>query len=111
MTILKMMKSKTPYYAVIFTSTRTEGDNGYAEMAQQMEDLAKIQRGYIGIESAKGEVGITVSYWESLEAIANWKAHTDHIFAQQKGINDWYITYKVRICLVEREYDFSKIPA
>ncbi len=99
---------KTPYYAVIFTSTRTEGDNDYAEMAQQMEDLAKRQPGYLGIESAKDEVGITVSYWENLKAIADWKANTDHLFAQQKGIKDWYQWYKVRICLVEREYDFNK---
>ena len=99
---------KTPYYAVIFTSTRTEGDNDYAEMAQQMEDLAKRQPGYLGIESAKDEVGITVSYWENLKAIADWKANTDHLFAQQKGIRDWYQWYKVRICLVEREYDFNK---
>jgi len=102
------MESKTPYYAVIFTSTRTEGDNGYAEMAKQMEDLAKQQDGYLGIESAKSELGITVSYWESLASIANWKANTNHIFAQQKGIKDWYSWYKVRICLVEREYDFER---
>lgn len=102
------MKNFKPYYAVIFTSTMTERTKGYAEMAQQMEDLAKKQSGYLGIESAKDEVGITVSYWESLEAIANWKANTDHLFAQQKGIKDWYNWYKVRICLVEREYDFTK---
>lgn len=103
------METKTPYYAVIFTSTQTEEQDGYLEMAEQMDDLAKQQTGYIGIESAKEEIGITVSYWKSLEAIANWKANTDHLFAQQKGIQDWYSWYKVRICLVEREYDFSKI--
>lgn len=102
------MNAKPPYYAVIFTSARTEGDNGYGEMAQQMEDLAKQQPGYLGIESAKSKMGITVSYWKSLEAIANWKANTDHVFAQKKGIQDWYSWYKVRICLVEREYDFER---
>lgn len=102
------MEAKKPYYAVIFTSTQTEGVVGYSEMAQQMEDLAKQQSGYLGIESAREEIGITVSYWQSLEAIANWKANTDHLFAQQKGIRDWYSWYKVRICLVEREYDFKK---
>lgn len=102
------MKTKTPYYAVIFTSTRTDGDNGYSEMAQQMENLASQQPGFIAIESAREEVGITVSYWDSLESIANWKANTDHLFAQQQGIKDWYSWYKVRICLVEREYDFER---
>lgn len=102
------MNNSKPYYAVIFTSTRTKGDNGYAAMAKQMEDLAKSQPGYLGIESAREEMGITVSYWETLEAIKNWKANTDHLFAQQKGIKDWYTWYKVRICKVEREYDFNR---
>lgn len=97
-----------PYYAVIFTSTRTDGDNGYDDMAQQMEDLAKQQKGFLGIESAREEVGITVSYWENLEAISNWKKNTDHLFAQKKGRSDWYAWYKVRICKVEREYEFAK---
>tara|TARA_R110002051_G_scaffold95735_3_gene165765 strand:+ start:10566 stop:10874 length:309 start_codon:yes stop_codon:yes gene_type:complete len=102
------MQIKKPYYAVIFTSTRADGDNGYSKMAQQMEELAKQQTGYLGIESARETIGITVSYWDSLQAIANWKSNTDHLFAQQKGINDWYTWYKVRICLVEREYEFEK---
>jgi len=94
-----------PYYAVIFTSERTPGDNGYAEMAKQIQDLAKTQSGYLGIESARDKIGITVSYWESLEAITQWKQHADHLAAQQKSITDWYSHYHVRICLVEREYE------
>jgi heme-degrading monooxygenase HmoA len=99
---------KPPYYAVIFTSARTDGDNGYVIMGQKMEELAKEQDGFLGIESAREEIGITVSYWKSLDAIANWKQQTDHVFAQQRGIKDWYSFYKVRICLVEREYEFKK---
>ncbi|WP_394748303.1 antibiotic biosynthesis monooxygenase family protein [Spongiimicrobium salis] len=97
-----------PYYAVIFSSTRTDFDDGYLEMAEQMENLAKEQAGFLGIESAREAIGITVSYWESLEAISNWKANADHIFAQQKGRTAWYSWYKTRICLVEREYEFTK---
>lgn len=97
-----------PYYAVIFTSMRTEGDNGYNEMAGQMEELAKQQPGYLGIESARNEIGITVSYWKDLESIAAWKKQTDHLAAQHKGIKDWYSAYKVRVCKVEREYGFEK---
>jgi heme-degrading monooxygenase HmoA len=95
-----------PYYAVIFTSLRTAGDNGYGAMADAMDELAKQQPGYLGIESAREEVGITVSYWESLQAIANWKANTDHLVAQKTGRTKWYEHYKVRICLVERDYEF-----
>lgn len=97
----------TPYYAVIFTSIQTETTEGYAEMAQQMETLAKEQKGFIGIESARNDIGITVSYWESLEAIRQWKQHTDHLIAQRKGIKNWYASYNVKICKVEREYSFN----
>ena len=94
------------YYAVIFTSTRTEVEAGYAEMAIKMVELAKAQPGYIGMESARSEIGITVSYWESLEAIKNWKANMEHEEAQEKGKTTWYKNYKVRIAKVEREYEF-----
>ena len=102
-----MINNNTPYYAVIFTSTHTENIKGYAEMANQMETLAKQQDGFISIESARNDVGITVSYWKSLEAIKNWKQQNDHLIAQQKGRKDWYSWYKVRICKVEREYEFN----
>ncbi|MHB8207073.1 antibiotic biosynthesis monooxygenase family protein [Mucilaginibacter sp.] len=96
----------TPYYAVIFTSLRTEGDNGYNDMAVEMARLAAEQDGFLGVESARDELGITVSYWETLEAIKNWKANTRHLLAQQKGRAEWYTHYKVRICKVERDYEF-----
>ncbi|MDO6491161.1 MAG: antibiotic biosynthesis monooxygenase [Cellulophaga sp.] len=102
------MMNTTPYYAVIFTSTKIEEDSGYNQMATQMEELAKEQAGFIGIESARESVGITVSYWSSLEAIANWKKQTDHKLAQEKGRKEWYTWFKVRICKVEREYEFFK---
>ena len=96
----------TPYYAVIFTSTRTEGDNGYEAMAEEMDKLAKQQDGFLGVESARNELGLTVSYWKSIEAIKNWKANTDHLVAQKQGRDVWYAHYKVRICKVERDYEF-----
>jgi len=94
------------YYAVIFTSIKTEVEVGYAEMAIKMVELAKAQPGFIGMESARSEIGITVSYWESLEAIKNWKANMEHVEAQEKGKTTWYKNYKVRIAKVEREYEF-----
>ena len=101
------MTKHTNYYAVIFTSTQKENIEGYSEMSEKMEQLAKQQSGFIGIDSARNQVGITVSYWESLEAIKNWKQQTDHLEAQQKGIKDWYSWYNVKICKVEREYEFG----
>ena len=97
-----------PYYAVIFTSLRTPGDKGYGKMAELMETLAATQPGFLGIESARDGLGITVSYWESLEAIAAWKANATHLVAQQRGRDTWYEEFKVRICRVEREYSFAR---
>jgi heme-degrading monooxygenase HmoA len=97
-----------PYFAVIFTSLRTEGDNGYSEMSEAMVHLASAQPGFLGVESARDGLGITVSYWESLEAIAAWKQNTDHLVAQRRGRADWYQNFKVRICRVERDYAFKK---
>lgn len=98
---------KPPYYVVIFTSVKTENVEGYNEMAELMESLAKKQDGFLGVESAINEIGITVSYWEDLESIKKWKQNTDHLEAQQKGINSWYKSYTTRIALVEREYSFE----
>lgn len=98
---------KPPYYAVIFTSTRTSVDEGYAEMATKMVELAQQQEGFLGVESARNEVGITVSYWRDLESIKNWKNNLDHLDAQLKGRTKWYEKYTVRIALVEREYSFD----
>ena|SRR5688572_4368813 len=97
-----------PYYAVIFTTLRTEGDNGYTEMAAKMEELAKQQPGYLGIESAREEIGITVSYWKDLESIRHWKMNMEHQLAQRLGKEKWYATYKLRICKVERDYGFPE---
>ena len=99
---------QTPYYAVIFTSKRTELDDNYAEIALKMEVLAKQQPGFLGVESARNEIGITVSYWESLEAIANWKQNLDHLDAQFLGRQKWYENYVVRIAKVEKEYSFER---
>ncbi|WP_027853807.1 antibiotic biosynthesis monooxygenase family protein [Marinobacterium litorale] len=93
-----------PYYAVIFSSHRTEGDNGYREIAERMVALAASQPGFLGVESAREGLGITVSYWESLEDIANWKKHSEHREAQRIGHETWYSDFRVRVAKVEREY-------
>ncbi len=93
-----------PYYAVIFTSTRTEGDHGYGAMAERMVALAAQQPGFLGAESARNEVGITVSYWKDLESIRAWKANAEHLEAQRLGHAQWYSAFTTRIAKVERDY-------
>ena len=99
-----------PYYAVIFTSLRSPADaEGYAVTAERMVELAQQQPGYLGIESARGDdgLGITVSYWSSLEAIRAWREHAEHRLAQENGRSRWYSRYSLRIARVERAWDFE----
>ena len=95
-----------PYYAVIFTSQRTEGDRGYERVAKRMVDLAARQPGFLGVETVRGAngFGITVSYWSSLESIAAWKGETEHQAAQDAGKGLWYSDYQLRISHVQRAY-------
>lgn len=95
-----------PYYAVVFTSRRSDGDNGYGEASDAMVALAAQQPGFLGIESARGSdgVGITVSYWDSEEAIAGWRRNAEHSATRERGRNLWYQHYEVRVCRVERAY-------
>jgi len=95
-----------PYYAVIFTSVRSEGDHGYSKMSDKMVELAHQQDGFLGVESARNEIGITVSYWIDLECIKKWRENMEHSIAREKGRKDWYQSFKVRIAKVERDYGF-----
>ena len=97
---------KPPYYAVIFTSILTEGDNGYGKMAGRMMELAPQQPGFLGVESVRQDIGITVSYWSSLEAISHWKQNSEHLVAQKYGRSQWYADFRIRISKVERDYGF-----
>jgi heme-degrading monooxygenase HmoA len=101
-------KPEPPYYAVIFASQRTEGDRGYEKMADKMVELASQQKGFLGVESARDEkLGITVSYWDSLESIKEWKENAAHRVAQEKGRTEWYKNFSLRVCRVEKHNFFE----
>jgi heme-degrading monooxygenase HmoA len=99
-----------PYYAVIFTSTHHTLDEEYEGLDDILIEIAKKSGGYLGMDSARSGLGISVSYWESKEDILRWKQNSDHQIAIKKGINKWYERYNVRICKVERNYEFSRMP-
>jgi heme-degrading monooxygenase HmoA len=100
------MTPEPPYYAVVFSSQRKEGDHGYNATADRMVELAAQQPGYLGVETVRGAdgFGITVSYWESEEAIRNWKRHAEHTAARDRGRKEWYEHFELRIARVERAY-------
>ncbi len=95
---------KPPYYAVIFTSIRTAGDQGYGEMSDRIESLVKDQPGFLGMESVRKDIGITVCYWKDLDSIKNWSKNAEHRVAKSEGKKKWYEYYRVRISKVEMEY-------
>jgi heme-degrading monooxygenase HmoA len=101
-----------PYWAVIFTSIRTADDAAYGATADEMETLARAQRGYLGHESARGAngLGITVSYWRTEDDAKAWKQVAAHREAQRLGRERWYAGYRVRIVRIEREYGFDDAP-
>ena len=102
---MRAQTPEPPYYAVIFTSLRTDVDDGYGNMADAMVELAKTQPGSLGIESAREELGITVSYWATPEDIKNRKEKAHHQLAQKLGREKWYAAFKTRVCRVERDND------
>ncbi|CAN5637185.1 antibiotic biosynthesis monooxygenase [soil metagenome] len=106
----KIVKTpKPPYYTVIFTSIRTEGDNGYDEMANQMAELSAEQTGFLGMEHARSEgLSVTICYWENLEAIDKWRENAEHKLAQAKGYEMWYQAFATRVCKVERDNIFEQ---
>jgi len=99
------------YYAVIFTSKRAAGnEEEYARVSESMDTLAAEQPGFIGIDTGRSAdgVGVTVSYWETAEDVARWKAIAEHDWAQQRGRDVYYEWYHVRVAHVERAYKFEK---
>ena len=94
-----------PYYAVIFSSQRSEGDQGYEAMSDRMVELAAQQPGFLGVESVRDGAGfgITVSYWKDAESIRAWRMNAEHLEAQSKGRSIWYQSFRTRVCKVERE--------
>ena len=99
---------KPPYYAVVFSSVRTDIDSGYSEMSKSMVEQASGIDGFLGVESARDGLGITVSYWRDLSAIRKWKEHSEHTLAREKGRSEWYKFFKTRIAKVERDYEFDR---
>lgn len=97
---------KPPYYAVIFTSEKIDEDKGYDAMSNRMVELVSKQDGFLGFESSRENLGITISYWIDEKSIQNWKANLEHQEAQKIGKELWYKKYKVRVAKVERDYEF-----
>ena len=96
------------YYAVIFTSELTDNTADYEHTADRMIELAALQPGFLGVESARSGLGITISYWKDEASIAAWRKNAEHTMARERGRTEWYKAFCTRVCKVEREYSFER---
>jgi len=103
-----VLDADPPYYAVIFTSVRTAEEDGYGAASERMMELAAEQPGFLGMDSVRDGLGITISYWRDEASIAAWRRDADHRQAQQGGRDRWYAGFSVRVAKVERAYSFAR---
>ncbi|GAB2733403.1 antibiotic biosynthesis monooxygenase [Streptomyces bullii] len=98
-----------PYYAVVFTSVRTDDDSGYGETAERMEDLVRGIPGFLGMDHARtpGGLSVTVGYFRDAAAIEQWRSDAEHRTAQKRGREQWYERYTVHVARVERSHDYE----
>lgn len=97
-------------YAVIFKAEMSDtlidgsGDS-YFEMAEQMRELALQEYGCVEFTSVtEGNYEISISYWDTLEQIKNWKQDPQHLIAQDLGRSQFYKSYHIQVVEVLREY-------
>lgn len=104
------MLPEPPYYAVIFTSQLGPTPEGYKDTSARMMELAHQQPGFLSVEATRNEagLGITVSYWRTLDDVAQWRKHMEHAQAQQNGRSRWYTSYDLRVAKVERHVKFER---
>ena len=102
---------KPPYIAVLFSSVKAiqKANKNYVSMNKQVSDAAKQMQGYLGCENfTSNDKELTISYWKTLEDVELWKTNTIHLIAKNKGIEEWYESYAIRICEVKRDNFFTK---
>ena len=98
------------YYAVIFTTQRTDTEMAmYGLTSERMIELAQQQPGFLGLESVReaNGLGITVSYWRDRESIAAWGGYAEHRVAQALGRKEFYTWFQLRIAKVTEERSFG----
>ncbi len=92
-------------YAVIFKAKTNELNDAYFETASRMRELAINNYGCSEfISVTEGDQEISISYWNSVNDISNWKQNSEHLVAQELGKKAWYESYHVQVVEILREY-------
>jgi heme-degrading monooxygenase HmoA len=92
-------------FVVIFRAKIRSLDNEYSKVAARLRELALEEFGCAEFYSlTEGREEVALSYWPDEASIRAWKAHPEHLLAQQHGKEHWYESYSVQIAEIGREY-------
>lgn len=95
--------------AVIFEVEMKPGrGQDYFDLAAELRpELEKID-GFISVERFESVVKegkyVSLSFWRDEDAVKVWKAHLDHKAAQQRGKDEIFSDYRIRVAKVLRDY-------
>ncbi|MFF1447524.1 antibiotic biosynthesis monooxygenase family protein [Streptomyces sp. NPDC058274] len=110
--VVPVAAHEPPYYAVVFTSVRTEESDGYGETGERMEELVRGVPGFLGMDHARtpGGLSITVGYFKDEAALQQWRSDAEHRAAQRRGRAEWYERYTLHVAKVERSHGYERGP-
>lgn len=82
---------------------------GYEETAARMAELAMQQPGFRALKTFAAEDGerVTISEFDSLEAVSAWRRNVEHLVAQRRGRDEFYAEYSLQTCELIREAKFA----
>ena len=99
-------------HVVIFElQPKLEGIDEYLDLAAALkDDLEKIE-GFISIErfqsmTKEGKI-LSLSFWQTEGAIAEWRKQIKHQEAQSRGYNKLFENYRLRVAEVKRDYTMT----
>ena len=97
---------------VLFRSKLVDAPDGYAEMAQEMLELAKTMPGFIDVKAFTADDGerLTVVWWHDEETLRAWRTNARHLVAQRAGRERWYEYYTLDVAEVKRTKQFTRPP-
>ena len=95
---------------VLFRSKLVDEPEGYGEMADEMEALARTMPGFIDVKAYLADDGerLTIVRWQDEETLRNWREQERHRAAQKAGRERWYQYYKMEVAEVIREKSFDR---
>jgi heme-degrading monooxygenase HmoA len=104
-------KSDSKIYAVIFKSKRQDANSElYYQHNDLLDEKIKSLPGYIkhsGLRHPESREGVTIAYFNSLDAIDNWRKDGEHMDAKKLAKSEFYENYFVEVTEVLDAYGWD----